>query len=121
MFQWIFKGGGKMSKEELTIKFNELQANKIIKGTEFVYIVKDENLKKYKIVDTQENLLKYSLNPSNHLEEQIGIIVTCECNNTSGYFYDAIFLEKFIMDSYRDPKIENYIYLEFNKCEYSKI
>ena len=50
-----------MIKEEIIIEFNELHSSEIIKGREFVAIVKDDNIKKYKIVDTEEELLEYSL------------------------------------------------------------
>ena len=51
-----------MSKEGLIIEFNELHSSKIIKGTEFVSIVKDDKIKRYKVVDTEEKLLEYFLN-----------------------------------------------------------
>jgi len=107
-----------MLKEELTIEFKELQLDTTIKGREFISIVKDENVKKYKIVDTEKELLQYCLKPITHLEEKAGILVTCECNNISGVFHNVIFLEKFKIDSYAEPKIENEIYLEFNNCEF---
>ena len=46
-----------MSKEGLIIEFNELHSSKIIKGTEFVDIIRDGKTKRYKIVDTEEKLL----------------------------------------------------------------
>ena len=107
-----------MSKEGLIIEFNELHSSKITKGTEFVSIVKDDNSKKYKIVDTEEKLLEYSLNPTDYVEKQVGILVTCECNNISGIFHNAIFLEKFKIDSYSEPKIEDSLYLSFNNCDF---
>ena len=82
-----------MSKEEPTINFNELNSSKIIEGTEFVYIVKEGNTKKYKIMDTKEKILEYSLNKKNYAEKQVGILVTCECNNISGFFHNTIFLD----------------------------
>jgi len=107
-----------MIKEEIAIEFNELCASEIIKDEEFVSIVKDDNITRYKIVNTEEELLKHSLNPIEHLEEKVGILVTCKCNNIYGSFYDAIFLEKFKIDSYAEPKIEDHINLSFNNCEF---
>lgn len=107
-----------MIKEEVIIEFDELHSSKIIKGAEFVSIVKDGNIKRYKIVDTEEELLKYSLNHINHVEKKLEVLVTCECNNISGIFHNIIFLEKFKIDSYSEPKMENAIYLEFKDCEF---
>ncbi|SFD05052.1 potassium channel family protein [Clostridium uliginosum] len=109
-----------MSKEEPTINFNELNSSKIIEGTEFVYIVKEGNTKKYKIVDTKEKILEYSLNKKNYAEKQVGILVTCECNNISGFFHNTIFLEKFKMDYYSNNKIDDLLYLNFNNCYFFK-
>ena len=89
-----------MNKKVLIIEFNELHSSKIIKGTEFVSIVKEGKTKRYKVMDTEEKLLEYTLNPMNYIEKQIGVLVTCECNNISGIFHNAIFLEKFKIDSY---------------------
>ena len=44
--------------------------------------------------------------------------MTCECNNISGIFHNAIFLEKFKIDSYCEPKIEDLLYLSFNNCDF---
>ena len=105
-----------MSKEGLIIEFNKLQSCQITKGTEFVSIVKEDKSKRYKVVDTEEKLLAYSLNPRIYVEKQVGILVTCECNNIFAIFHDAIFLEKFKIDSYCEPKIEESVYLSFNNC-----
>jgi hypothetical protein len=107
-----------MINEELVIGFDELHSNKIIKGREFVSIVKEDQTKKYRIVDTEEKLLDYSLNSINKLQENLGILVTCECKNISGSFNNAIFLERFTIDSYAEPKIDDYINLNFNNCEF---
>lgn len=48
----------------------------------------------------------------------MGVLVTFECNNISGDFNNAIFLEKFKIDSYFEPKLDSYIYLNFNDCEF---
>ena len=89
-----------MSKEGLIIEFNELHSSKITKGTEFVSIVKDDKIKRYKVVDTEEKLLEYLLKSTDYAENQVGILVTFECNNICGIFHNAIFLEKFKIDSY---------------------
>ncbi|BCZ49202.1 transporter [Clostridium gelidum] len=107
-----------MSKEGLVIEFNKLQSCQIAKGTEFVSIVKEDKSEKYRVVDTEEKLLEYSLNPMAYVEKQIGILVTCECNNIFAIFRDAIFLEKFKIDSYCEPKIEESVYLSFNNCHF---
>ena len=107
-----------MSKEGLVIEFNKLQSCQIAKGTEFVSIVKGDKSKKYRVVDTEEKLLEYSLNPMAYVEKQVGILVTCECNNIFAIFRDAIFLEKFKIDSYCEPKIEESVYLSFNNCHF---
>jgi len=107
-----------MSKEGLVIEFNKLQSCQIAKGTEFVSIVKEDKSKKYRVVDTEEKLLEYSLNPMAYVEKQVGILVTCECNNIFAIFRDAIFLEKFKIDSYCEPKIEESVYLSFNNCHF---
>lgn len=107
-----------MSKEGSIIEFNKLQSCQIAKGTEFVFIVKEDNSKKYRVVDTEEKLLEYSLNPTAYVEKQVGVLVTCECNNIFAIFHDAIFLEKFKNDSYCEPKIEESVYLSFNNCHF---
>ena len=107
-----------MNKKVLIIEFNELYSNKIVKGTEFVSIVKEGKTKRYKVMDTEEKLLEYTLNPMNYIEKQIGVLVTCECNNISASFENTIFLEKFKIDSYCSPKIEESMYLSFNNCDF---
>ena len=109
-----------MNKEGLIIEFNELHGSKITKGTEFVSIVKEDGTKKYKVMDTEEKLLEYSLNPMAYVEKQVGVLVTCECNNISASFQNTIFLEKFKIDSYCEPKIEGSVYLSFNNCHFFK-
>lgn len=107
-----------MIKEGLTIEFNELRLKEISQNTEFVSIVKDGKIEKYKIVDTQEKLEEYIYKPMEVVENKIGILVTCECNNISGVFYNTIFLKRFRIDSYRDPKIEESVYLSFDNCNF---
>ena len=107
-----------MSKEELIIAFNELHSSKIIKGAEFVAIVRDGKTKRYKIVDTKEKLIEYSLKSMDYSENKIEILVTFECNNMCGVFHNAIFLEKFKIDSYSEPKIDDSLYLSFTNCDF---
>lgn len=107
-----------MNEEGLIIEFNKLHERKITNGIEFVSIVKEDETKKYKVVDTEEKLIEYLLKSTDYLEKQVGIIVTCECNNISGIFHNAIFLEKFKIDSYCEPKIEGSVYLSFNNCHF---
>lgn len=107
-----------MIKNELIIDFNELHSNKIIKGTEFVFIVNGKNIKKYRVIDTEQKLLDYSYNNNYYTENKAGILVTVECNNISGTFNNVIFLEKFKIDSYSDSKLDDSIYLNFNSCEF---
>jgi voltage-gated potassium channel Kch len=107
-----------MGKDGLIIEFNELNSSKIIKGSEFVSIVKEGKTQIYKVVDTEEKLLEYTLNPMNYIEKQVGVLVTCKCNNISASFQNTIFLEKFKIDSYCDPKIEESMYLSFNNCDF---
>ena len=109
-----------MSKEGLIIEFNELHSSKITKGTEFVYIVKGEKRKRYKVVDTEEKLLEYSLKPMEYVEKQVDVLVTCECNNVCGIFHNTIFLEKFKIDSYSEPKLDDSLYLSFTNCDFYK-
>ena len=109
-----------MSKEGLIIEFNELHSSKITKGTEFVSIVKEGEIKRYKVVDTEEKLLEYSQKPMEYVEKLVGILVTCECKNVSALFKNTIFLEKFKIDSYSEPKIEESVYLSFNNCDFFK-
>lgn len=107
-----------MIKENLIIEFNELDKNAIIKDAEFVSIVKDGKQKRYVIVDTEEKLVKYSSNNHHCVESSFGILVTFECNNISGDFNNAIFLERFKIDSYSDSNLYSCIYLNFNNCEF---
>lgn len=107
-----------MIKENLMIEFNELDKNAILKDAEFVSIIKDGKQKRYVIVDTEEKLIKYSSNNNHCAESSLGILVTFECNNISGDFNDAIFLQRFKIDSYFDSKLDSCIYLNFNNCEF---
>ncbi|EKQ57902.1 MULTISPECIES: potassium channel family protein [unclassified Clostridium] len=107
-----------MVKEGLEIEFGELKFKEISKDIDFISIIKDGKAEKYKIVDTQEELKKYIYKPLEVVENKTGIVVTCECNNISGVFYNVIFLEKFKIDSYCEPKIEESMYLSFNNCNF---
>ena len=107
-----------MIKEHLIIEFDELNKNASIKDSDFVFIVKDGKRKSYKVVDSEEKLDEYFSNSDYYQENNLGILVIFECNNISGDFSNAIFLEKFKIDSYCEPKLDNCIYLNFNNCEF---
>lgn len=107
-----------MIKENLIIEFNKLDKNATLKDAEFVSIIKDGKQKRYVIVDTEEKLVKYSSNNNHCAESSLGILVTFECNNISGDFNNAIFLERFKIDSYSDSELDSCIYLNFNNCEF---
>ncbi|WP_297430211.1 potassium channel family protein [Clostridium sp.] len=107
-----------MVKKGLEIEFGELKSKEISKDVDFISVIKDGKTEKYKIVDTQEELKEYIYKPLEVVENKTGIVVTCECNNISGVFYNAIFLEKFKIDSYCEPKIEESMYLSFNNCNF---
>ena len=109
-----------MSKEGLIIDFNELRSSEITKGIEFVSIVKEGKAKRYKVVDTTEKLIAYLSKSTDYLEKQVGILVTCECINIAGIFHNAIFLEKFKIDSYSEPRIDDLLYLSFSNCNFLK-
>lgn len=107
-----------MIKEHLIIKFDELNKNASIEDSDFVFIVKDGKRKSYKVLNSEEKLDEYFSNNEYYLENNLGVLVTFECNNISGDFNNAIFLEKFKIDSYCEPKLDNCIYLNFNNCEF---
>lgn len=107
-----------MIKEHLIIEFNDLHKYSTIKDSDFVVIVKDGKKKSYKVVDSEEKLNEYFSNNNYYVENNLGLLVTFECNNISGDFNNAIFLEKFKIDSYFEPKLDSYIYLTFNDCEF---
>jgi len=109
-----------MSKEGLIIEFNELCSSEIGNGTEFVDIVRMGDVKRYRVVDTKEKLLEYLENSKEYEENKIGILVMIECNNICGIFHNAIFLEKFKIDSYSEPKLEDSLYLSFTDCDFFK-
>lgn len=105
-----------MEKEGVIIEFNELCSSEIEEGTEVVSIVKDGKMETYRIIDTEEKLLKYISNSTEYAEKQVRILVTFECTNICGNFYNGIFLKRFKIDSYCEPKIEDSLYLSFNNC-----
>jgi hypothetical protein len=107
-----------MNKEGLIIDFNELNTNSVIEETEFIFIVKDGHMKKYKVIMTEEQLLEHSSNYMNHAENKIGLLVTFECSNILGDFHNTIFLKKFKFDSYSDSKTNDCLCLNFNNCEF---
>lgn len=107
-----------MNKGELIIEFNELSSKEIISNTEFISVIKDGKRLIYKVVDTKEKLNDYLLRPIEYLNNKAGIVVTFECNNICGIFHNAIFLEKFKIDSYAEPKLAESLYLSFTNCEF---
>jgi len=107
-----------MLKEELIIDFNELCLDKIDKEAGFVSVIKKGHSRKYKIINTRKELMEHSSNSTNYSENRIGIIVTFECINIEGNFHNAIFLEKFKIDSYLDYDLKESLYLNFNNCDF---
>lgn len=107
-------------EREITIEFTELSQERIPKNAEFIYIVKHGEKKKYKIINTKEKLKEYSSNIINYLERDLGILVTCECNDIYGAFHDVIFLEKFKIDYSSGVQNEDDLYLNFSFCYFIK-
>lgn len=105
-----------MEKEGVVIEFSELYSSEFEEGTEVISIVKDDKVQTYRIIDTEEKLLKYVSNSMEYAEKQLRILVNFECTNICGNFYNAIFLKRFKIDSYCEPKIEDSLYLSFNNC-----
>jgi hypothetical protein len=104
-----------MNKEEIVIEFSELYLANIIKDAEFITI-KDNGMKKYKVIDTEEKLLEYCSYGLDYPYNKIGILVTFECNNIIATFNDTVFLKGFKVDSYSDLNINNSVNLIFNNC-----
>lgn len=107
-----------MVNEEILIEYDKLGLDNIFRNAKFIAIKKGRKIKKYKVVDNEEEVLNYSLNHVDYSENKDGIIVTCECNNIVGTFNNTIFLKKFKVDSYSDLDISDPLYLVFNKCEF---
>jgi hypothetical protein len=105
-------------KEELIIEFQKLDPDRIIKDTEFILIIRDGLIKKYRVMDTEEKLLKHLSKQMNYEEDKMGILVTFECNNISGTFNNMMFLKKFKIDSYSNSKIDDFWGVNFNRCEF---
>lgn len=105
-----------MGKEGVVIDFDELYSSELHKDKEFISIVKDNKVQTYRIIDTEEKLLRYVSNSMEYAEKRLKILVTFECTNICGNFYNAIFLRKFKIDSYCEPKIDDSLYLSFNNC-----
>lgn len=109
-----------MGKAELIVEFNELDSTKIVKGIEFVNVIRDGKVQKYKIVDTKEELVEHLVKIKECGENKIKLLVPFECNNISGTFHNVIFLEKFRIDSYSEPKLDDSLYLSFTNCQFIK-
>lgn len=107
-----------MVREEIVINYSKIDSEDIIKNEEYIFIVKDGSQKKYKVINTEQKLLEHSRNHTEHVENRIGTLVTCECNNLLGTFHNTIFLKKFKVDSYADISEEEPLNLVFNKCEF---
>ena len=84
-----------MEKEGVVIEFDELYSNDIQEGIEVISIVKDKKIQTYRIIDTEEKLLKYVSNSMEYAEKQLRILINFECTNICGNFYNAIFLKRF--------------------------
>lgn len=107
-----------MNKGDLIIEFNELNSKEITSETGIISVAKNDKILTYKVVDTKEKLFDYLARPVEYLEKKAGIVVTFECNNICGIFHNVIFLEKFKIDSYAEPKLEDSLYLSFTNCEF---
>jgi len=107
-----------MSKEGLIVGFNDLHSSKTLKGIEFVDILRDGKTKRYKIIDTEEELITYLSRSTKYAENKMYILVTFECNNICGIFHNVIFLEKFKINSYSEPKLDDSLYLSFTECDF---
>lgn len=105
-----------MEKEGVVIEFDELYKSDIQEGIEVISIIKDNKIQTYRIIDTEEKLLKYVSNSMEYAEKQLRILINFESTNICGNFYNAIFLKRFKIDSYCEPKIEESLYLSFNNC-----
>lgn len=107
-----------MNKGDLIIEFNELNSKEITSESGIISVDKNGKILTYKVVDTKEKLLDYLSRPVEYLEKKSGIVVTFECNNICGIFHNTIFLEKFKIDSYAEPELEDSLYLSFTNCEF---
>ncbi len=107
-----------MNKGDLIIEFNELNSKEITSESGIISVAKNDKILTYKVVDTKEKLFDYLARPVEYLEKKAGIVVTFECNNICGIFHNVIFLEKFKIDSYAEPKLEDSLYLSFTNCEF---
>lgn len=109
-----------MAKEELIVDFTELDSAKIAKGIDFIDVIRNGKVEKYKIVDTKEELLAYLAKTKDCVESKTRLLVRFECDNICGIFHNVIFLEKFKIDSYSEPKLDDSLYLSFTNCQFIK-
>lgn len=108
-----------MDKEVLTEYLSGLELGNDIKEKDgFILIDKDGVIMEYKIISKEQELLEYIDNHEGHIENRSGLLVTFECNNILGEFYNTIFLKKFRFDSYSNNEINNSSRLIFNNCEF---
>lgn len=108
-----------MNKEILTKGFDELELGKDIKETDdFILIDKDGVILEYRVIFTEKELLEYLNDHKGHTENRSGLLVTFECNNILGEFYNTIFLKKFRFDSYSNLKMDSHLRLILNNCEF---
>ncbi|WP_459479567.1 potassium channel family protein [Clostridium saccharoperbutylacetonicum] len=105
-------------REEFTVEFNELNSKEIEEGLRSVYIIKDGKTEEYEVIDTREKLLEYLEGYTDIGERKKRILVTFECINICGIFENVIFLERFKIDSYSKPKLDDSLYLSFTNCEF---
>lgn len=108
-----------MNKEILTKGFDELELGKDIKEKDdFILIDKDGVILEYRVIFTEKDLLEYIDDHKGHTENRSGLLVTFECNNILGEFYNTIFLKKFRFDSYSNLKMDSHLRLILNNCEF---
>lgn len=109
-----------MSKELQTISFDELKFLKNIEHKEFINIDKGGVIKKYRIINTREELLKYPLN----LSTDLGILVTCECENIGEYnnickvYCNTIFLKRVVINYMFSKQEDESSILIFKECDF---
>lgn len=109
-----------MSKELETVLFNELKSIKNIENKEYINIDKNGVIKKYRVINTIEELLKSPLN----LSKDLGILVTCECKNICEYndiykvYCNTIFLKSVVIDYMFSKQLDEFQILTFEECDF---
>lgn len=109
-----------MSKALETILFNKLKSVKNIEKKEYINIDKDGVIKKYRVINTIEELLKSPLN----LSKDLGVLVTCECKNICEYndiykiYCNTIFLKSVVIDYMFSKQLDEFQILTFEECDF---